>query len=369
MSEVRDYLLRVIDRTKLKREKFSDLKIPANFSKIKIVPFFGDIRSEFVLSTFLLRRLFEDEYLIVCSWPGRSGLFPTANEYWSVADENALLDLVRNINGSSNNKIDSYERMLVKFFDNVVLGSDLVSEYYRDGFRSSFFDKFNHLEYSLPSIPSVSMSWDSSPKGKRQICLSPTRYVHRWQAGQQSRMLVNIDFWKNLISSLIENDYTPILIQNYQTYDLSPDFDAKCVYVVDNNILAVLGVMRACDCILDVFNGFSRYALIARNSYFVCDERQRYFNTKEFELDDLCGRDIPHSIMYSFAPVVAGHDVSGQLVKAIINNLNMFLRDVNRADLPSTIETQKILSLDVVRKRNLSRIGSRFISIPKIDED
>ena len=53
----------------------------------------------------------------------------------------------------------------------------------------------------------------------------------------------------------------------------------RCVFVEEHDILQVLdSFMRATGCVLDVFNGLSRLALLARCPYLCIDERSRYNN-------------------------------------------------------------------------------------------
>jgi hypothetical protein len=170
-----------------------------------------------------------------------------------------------------------------------------------------------------------------------------------------------------MIQALLEREYQPVVAQDYGTYDLSPDFATECLFISERNLLALLGVMRACDCVIDVFNGLSRYAMIARCPYLVCDERQRYFNSADYILDDLCGEDIPKTYLYSFAP--AAEKSASLLVEAILNRLTEFIPTLDRDTWPSTVDVSKRLSYDRVRKREIQRVGARFITVPKIEEE
>ena len=357
MAEIKDFISRAVERMRLKREVYSDKHIPDSLSKVRIIPFFGDIKSEFVLSTLLLHRLFPKDYLIVCSWPGHWGIYAHIDEYWSPHDENVLSDLVRN---HSNN---SYEKLLLRYFENVSLPHEFVSPYYLGGFTSKYFNEFKDIEYVLPSVPSAKIGLAGD---KPRIILSPTKYIHRWGQGKEDRMLIDDRFWHELVKSLIKRGYSPVILQNYGTYDLSPKFAGECFFVAEQNILAVLGVMRACDCVLDVFNGLSRYALMARCPYLVCDERQRYFGTHDYVLDDMCGKRIPRSFVFSFAPLASG--TSSLIIDALLNKLNEFVPILDRNTWPSTIQQTVYLSYDDVRKRRSQKVGMKFITVPKTTE-
>lgn len=369
MSEVIDFIKRVIDKSQLNRELFSDRKTPSRFDDIRIIPFFGDVASEFIFSTMLGHRIFKHDYLIMCSWPGHSQIFEGVDEYWSPKDVASLGDLHRHANGFLNSKSNIYERMLLRYFDRVTTPDEFVNDYYHQGFTSRYFKEFDDIEYILPAIPSANLSWHyKEHTGNLFIFLSPTKYIHRWVQGSSQKMLVEESFWIELISKLISKGFTPCLMQNYGTYDMSIEFNQKCMYITDQNIMANLALMRACDCVLDVFNGISRMALIARAPYFVCDERQRYFNTRDYILDDLCGKDLPHDCMYSFAPIASGK-TTYRLVDAIVNRLMEWLPKLDKNDLPSTGRLVRRLSYDSVGRKEPQRIGVRFISVPKLNEE
>jgi len=365
MSEVRDYIGRVIDRANLNREMFSDDALPSKFDKIMIIPFFGNMRSELVLSTLLLPRLFPDNYVIVLSWPGHSGLYTGISEFWAIEDETALSDLARHVEQGSNSKAVQYERLLLRYFDKVTTADCFAYDYFRNGFQEKYFEEFDKIEYSLPAIPSVNLGWDDAKQHdqKPRICLMPTKYVTTWSPQGPTKLFVEEVFWTKLAEALLDNGYLPIIFQNYGTYDLSPTFNQTCAYITERNALAILGVMRACDCVLDIFNGLSRYALAARCPYFICDERQHYFGTKDYVLDDLCGYDIPKDVFFSFAPMTAGIELN-QVVDAVINRLAVFLPTIDRNKLPSTLGGTEELAYERVRQLQLRRTGLRFFSMP-----
>ena len=365
MSEIRDFIGRAVDRMRLNREVFSDKQVPDSLSKVRIVPFFGDVKSEFVLATLLLHRLFPKDYLIVCSWPGHWGIYPHINEYWSPKDENALGDLVRHSCGFDNKSLNVYERLLLRYFENVSLPHEFVLPYYSDGFSTKYFDELKDIEYVLPSIPSAKINFEGD-RNKPKIFLSPTKYAYRWGQGREEKGLLEDRFWYDLTKSVIKNGYSPVVLQNYDTYDLSPKLAGQCFFTTEQNLLTILGVMRACDCVLDVFNGLSRYALMARCPYLVCDERQRYFGTHDYVLDDMCGKRIPRSFVFSFAPLASG--TSSLIIDALLNKLNEFVPILDRNTWPSTIQQTVYLSYDDVRKRRSQKVGMKFITVPKTTE-
>ena len=370
LSEVRDFIKRVLSRTRISREKFVENKVPSSFSPIKLVLFFGDIRSEFVLSTLLMHRLYDigrSDYLIVLGWPGHSGLFPYADEYWCVEDENVLSDLNRHVSGFDNDKLAGYEKSLLRYFDHVTPAAGVVASYYSDGFSKEFIERFKEIHYQLPSVPSIAIRWGqelSQDTGPR-IVLNPSKFVQTWQQGRSLHRLVQEEFWETLVSQLLKRHYRPVLLTDYASYDLSPHFNDACAYITDQNLLTRLGAMRASDCVLDMFNGLSRYALVARCPYFICDERMRYFNSRDYELDDLCGSALPKDFFFSFTPLLdGGHD---QIVHGVMNKLDQFIPTIDKDRLPSSVEKDVRLPYELIRKRNPLRLGLRFLKPPQLD--
>src|SRR5262245_17371709 len=91
MIDVKDFLRRTADRNGFLRERYEDAKVPGDPDGLAIMPFFGDWRSTFVLSSLLLKRYKEElkgsKYFILLSWPGFASLFPYVDEYWTVGED------------------------------------------------------------------------------------------------------------------------------------------------------------------------------------------------------------------------------------------------------------------------------------------
>lgn len=366
MSEVNliDYIKRATQRAGILREKFTDKHLPLSSSQICVVPFFGDLCSEFILSSFILHRLKkENRYLILCSYPKHSGVFPYVDEYWTIEDETALKNLSRGANGFFNESVsaNTYEKALLRYFDNVIsMDNKEIAQYYNNGFSSK-----EEIRYKLPFIPSVQMELGETiykidyPK----IFIYPTTKIRSWRKKQEIKP-VKEEFWVELIKKLIEEKYLPVIYEDYSTYDLSSEFYTKCVYIKGLEFLSVLGVMRMCDCTIDVFSGISRFAIMARSPYLSCDDRQRYMQMKEYEIDDLCTTHIPYQIAFTFSPIIEGKDWMNT-VKLIIAKIKKMI-PIDKDKLPSTMEVDEVLSYDKIRKKDIKRLGMRFIKPKEI---
>lgn len=377
MSEtlLKDYIAKVVERAALTREKFVESNIPANLNSLVVVPFFGDIRSEFVLSTLVLNKwkeLNRFSYLVVCSWPGHHGLYPYADEFWSISDPSMLSNLLRGVNpaGFSNANSGFLEKILLRYLDNpqLMLPDDQqITKYYNGGVTVQYLRESGDVLYSLPTVPATNIALARAlDPGKKSVLVMPTLYVNTWKRKGTTPTLTTKSFWIDLVKSLGER-YSVVVYQNYFTHDLSGDIPLGSVILADWNIMSALAVMRSVDCVIDVFNQTAKYAYMARAPVLVVDERQRYFGIKDYEIDDLCAKAVPKQYLFSFAPIIEGdHDF---IIEAIVNKVALFISSCDRSRLPSTAASATNISYAEVRKREIKRVGMQFIVPHKLDEE
>jgi len=366
VDTVSAYIGRAVARSGFRREKFTEEDAPNSCNDITIVPFFYDFRSEFILASLILNQYKElkKPYLIVCSWPGHSCLYPYADEYWSVKDESVLESLAKGANEFENKLAAVYEKTLLKYFDNVVMPSDdELSHYYKKGLTAKYLRDFGEIKYSLPSVPALDLAARKkfADHNKPLVFISPTRRIRSWKLGRQEMLLTKKEFWVHLIKKLIKAGYFPVIYQNYMTYDLSTDVTNDCYYFVEPSFQAVLSTMRVCDCVVDIFNGLSRFAYVARCPFIAYDERQRYSEDKEFEIDDLCGEDVPRQYLFGFAPVMQGQNWD-TVVDALLNKIGEFIPKLDRNNWPSTAAFSKTCSYNNVRHQKKKK---RFLYLHK----
>ena len=162
MNSVADFLKRSAERNGFNRDRYEEKRIPTDFTNVCILPFFGDLRSLTILSSYILHRYREEyrgsKYFIVASWPGFQGLFPYADEYWSLTDDSIMKKFYENSEGMKNRSDISlsYTRNINEFFRDVIDVSEM-QKYYRNGFTNFFFEKFNNVKRFLPFVPSASI--------------------------------------------------------------------------------------------------------------------------------------------------------------------------------------------------------------------
>ena len=378
MIEVPEFLKRAADKCGFVRETFQEDNIPTIPSNITVLPFFGDLKTSFVLSSLLLKRYREEKkgsrYFVLCSWPGHRFLFPYVDEYWSISDPN-VNHFYSSAVGFDNNADMAvvYVRKLNQFFDDVIdVGQ--FKEYYECGLTDEFKNNFGHVERFLPMVQSSSSLGTEFNKKMTnrvgyKILVCPTTVANSWREHPTSSPIKE-DFWVALIERLIKEGYVPVIVQNYSTYDLSSRFAQQCLYVADHDLSKIACTMRSVDCVLDFFSGFSRIAIAARAPFLALNERNKYIKTKEYELDDLCcDDDLPRQYIFSFTTILeAGNPAlwNVNIFDSVIARLNTFLPTIDRDALPTGSEITERVPYKKVRKREAKRLGLKFI---KVEQD
>lgn len=375
--DVSTVLKRAAEKSGLARARYKEKGVPTSVESVTIFPFFGDRRSTFILSSLLLRRIKEElkgsRYFILASWPGDEGLYPYVDEYWHVEDSSTMEGLRNDCVGFSNSSsfLPLVERALNQYVYDVMGEKDLL-EFYDNGLKSEFFERFRHVKVSLPSVPSVSSLGPDIPRSlsrlESKVFVRPSKTIHSWRSGGLRRLKAPKEFWIALLECLVSEGFSPVVSCDPFSYDLSSEFSGPCLYFRETDALKSLSMMRSCGCVLDMFTGDSRMALAARCPYLCFDERQRFNSVKDFEINDLCGMGVPREYIFSFSALV---DKGGPSVwkSNIFDHMTVRLRsmiaDADRDSWPPPVESNEIVPYDSVRKRKLKRLGTRFIKIER----
>lgn len=370
------FVARAAQQSGFERERYVDNKIPEDLDKIVAILFMGDMRSTSILSTLLLKpyieKVLQGKYVIVCSFPGYGGLFPYANEFWSVNDTLAIPDLANGAFGfkNSDKRMNTLGIQLRRHFFTVLTEDDFLP-FYDKGLTSAYFDRFKKVERHLPAIPPwrSEMAMTLAQKGGKCIFISPNSSGQAWNQSENREVRINFprDFWIKLVERLLYDGYTPVVHHAPGVYDLSPHFGERCVYCSDRNIVGVMGAMRATGCVLDVFSGISRLAMVARCPFMVVDERQRYVKSKEYEINDLCIRGVPYRYMFSFPTVINDGGNYSEVIDHIMNIAAKFMPKIAGFELPSASESCEEVSYDVVRQHKARKLGIRFIKVERLE--
>lgn len=376
MSEISEYIKRAAARTGFKREFYIEKRLPTQASNVFVLPIFGDLRSCFILSSLILKNFKQhnpDKYLIIASWPGMQCLFPYVDEYWTIEDESLLKTLAVGSNNIYNNTNISMEitKSLSEVL-NVITSRDLI-KYYDKGFTKKYWDDFGDIVRFLPEVPSVnSISSDFKKqlanKEGTKIVVYPATRMRSWQSGTTQQLPVSQEFWKCIIDLLIKEGYFPIIYQNYFTYDMSKEFEDKCLYLIPKNMSDLFAALREIGILIDIHTGISRLAIAARCPFLAVTERQIYIQEKDYEIDDLCANSLPKQYIFSFSTqlmVGSLQEWEISVIDNMIKKLKEFLPQIEQKELPSTSSTCEPISYLSVRERKQKRLGSIFIRSSK----
>jgi len=371
--EVKEYLDIAAQRNGYIRQSYEDRKIPGEFSEVCVMPLFGDLRHTFIASSMLMRRYREEvkgsKYFILMSWPGYRTLFPYVDEYWSPGDNELCKKLWVGSNGFGN-KSEPYAVGLTNTLESFrdVAKPEVFNEYHNNGIQQAFWDKFKHVKVWLPQVSSHAVlgkdfSREVANKAGFKVVLFPTLTLETWKLGRVATTPAPREFWVQLVKYLHAKGFVPVVVRSFQTYDLSQDTHDEAIHLAESDLSKLLAAIRLCGCVLDVFNGTSRFAIAARTPYLCCDERSRYFSTHEYEVDDLCGRGVPREYIYSFSSICQMPPAYWEpaYFSHVTMRLNEFLPNLDRDRWPTTTETYQITPYDSVRKIKRRKLGTRLL--------
>jgi len=372
MSDIAEFLKRAAKRTGFKRQFYIEKNIPTDPSNIIAMPFFGDLRSTFILSSLFLKSYKEanpNQYIILCSWPGMQSLFPYVDEFWTLEDESVIKSLATGANNFYNDSTLATEltRSLIEVF-NVFTPKDIL-QFYNKGFTKKYWDDFGEVKRFLPEVPSanlISADFKSQLNNRvgKKILIYPATRMRSWQSGKTVYLPIHKEFWSALIERLIEDGYQPVVYQNWFTYDMSKEFVDRCMYLVPKNITDLLAAFREIGFVLDVHTGISKLAIAARCPFLSVTERQIFIEEKDFEIDDLCTEGLPKQYIFSFSTqlmVGGAEDWDVSVLSNVAARLKEFLPQIEFDLLPSTTTSYQPVSYNCVRQRKSKRLGSAFI--------
>lgn len=379
MTSVVDFLKRASERNGFNRERFEERKVPTDHSSLVVMPYFGDMRSMAVMSSLLLHRFRQEvknsKYFIFASWPGFQGLFPYVDEYWAISDTAHIKRFYEQSEGMRNKSdlATIYMRNMNEFFRDVVDYKEL-EPYYHDGLQNKFFQKFVNLKRFMPFVPSGTIlgkefNKDVSTKAGYKVLIHPSIYCKQWHMGRSRNIRAKREFWTELVEKLLANGYVPVVWQNYLSYDISQEFVGRAIFIGETDVVRVMAAMRATGCVLDVFNSLSRLAMLARCPFVAVDERSRYTNIKEYEIDDLCGLEVPREYIFTFSTIISDgnpYSWSQDIFQSILKKLDKFLPELNRDEWPSTGESTEVVSYkELVRTNERKKLGTRLLKITR----
>lgn len=369
-------LKRAAEKIGTNRVKYIDNNVPTSISDIYFIPYFGDYRYTFILSSFILKQYKQNKhkkYFVLCSWPGYQNFFPYIDEFWNISDSNNLKSLSLGVKEYDNESeiFNLILRRSNEWFENVVSYRNDLIKLYKDGFTKDFWESYKNPTIFYPSIQSEtiipeSVRFQFSQRQGKKIFINPTTFMRSWQKIYNVNLQVPYEFWIFLCESLIKNGYVPVVCQNYLSYDLSKHLYDQCIFYQSDDFSNFLPLMRMSDCVLDIHSGISRLAISARVPFLCVDERSRYFYQKDSEIDMLCVEKDMSKYIFSYSSMITTGDKSNwgiNIVDCIMNKLSDFLSKTTKLD---GNETEKMLDYSKVilhknKKCGISFIRSKFV--------
>jgi hypothetical protein len=377
MIDVNSFVKRAAEKSNFNRVRFQEANMPTTISNITAMPFFGDIRSIFILSSMLLHRYKEEKkgskYFILCSWPGFEDLFPYVDEYWSIEGGNDLSFYGSTLDFSNTNKLAvMHHRNLNMYFEDVVDHKEF-DPFYVSGLKPEFFDTFKNFKRFLPLVPSAGMlsaafNKEMVSRSGFKVFIYPSVYIKKWKGGRSVSHKTKKLFWVSFIKKLIDAGYVPVIYNSVWTHNVSDEFTNECIFVKDEGVGKMMSCMRAVGCVVDLFSDISMMAIAARTPYLAVDERMRCNNCNTKEIEALCANSLPKQHIYTFATIIDSDvkDIQDKSIfDLVIARLDSFLPSLNRDSWPSTAELMEIVPYKAVKAKKAKRIGTRFIKVPK----
>ena len=380
MNSVVDFLNRTSNKLGFKREVYNDADVPTDLDNLIIVPVFADFKYSFLLSTLLLdgfkNKIKGSKYLISCSYPGFSHLFKKSNEFWSFTDFQYFKNVFENSNSFENTSMfqTNITRSLNENFRNVV-NSDEFGDYYKNGFKDNFWKQYSELNSYYPMVPSSAVLAKDflrliNEHSGYKVFIFPSLYLNSWNSGRVAKLNSKREFYVELINYLKNENIFPVIWNHQLGFDLTEDFKdgTDCLFLNEYDMSKVLSAMRLTGCVLDLFSGVYWLANLARTPCIVYDERNKYFNTKEYELFDISKMETPSKLVFSFVnSIVNGNKDSwhNDMFKSIKNDIINFVPFLDRDTWTTTSEFNKTTSINSIRKIHNRKFGTRFIKISK----
>lgn len=373
--EANNILQRAADKANLVRAKYESNNVPTNITDVCLMVFFGDYRALSILSSLILKRYREQtkgsKYFILCSWPGCDQLFPYVDEYWTCnpSDVTKLVSKSNNFSNSSDILITTI-RNLNYFFEDVLTYDDL-SVYYNNGITQNFWDTFKHAKRYFPSIPSANILGTDIIKNwnrlSSKVLVYPAKNISIYTNGKCTMEKVPKIFWVHLCNTIKNEGYEPLICINDFTHDLSTELTDFINFKI-RNIMDLLVVMRYSRCVLDVFTGISRLAIIARAPFICVDERMKSNLYKEYEIDGLLAKNLPKEYIYGFPTIINNDNPKGlniNLFDNIVSKLRKFDAYLDKVETPPAYELEEIVPYSEIKAKKIKKMGLKFIKIRK----
>ncbi len=372
-----EFLKRAAEKTGFVRSVYVDNNVPTNPEDIVVVHFFGDLRSEVVLSSLVLNRFKEElkgsKYMILCGWGGHQALFPYVDEYWSPRERDWDKLSAGALGFDNDSEVYVGQRQNLNYFFRNLIDMEEIKEFYDCGFTTKFIQRLGLIRRFLPLVPSASylsayFNQEIVNRPGFKVLIMPSKCGRGIKDRYLTKVKASQEFYDCLVERLISSGYCPVILQNHATYDLSGKFHDKAICIQEEDFGKVLGMMRATGCVLDLFGGLSRLAIMARTPFVAVDERERFRCEKESQIDDLCADKLLRQYIFGFSTIIGAGDSqswNASLFDQVVVKLNLVMKMIDRNSLPSTLESVVEMPFSMLREQSIKKMSTKFIKVPK----
>jgi len=371
---VNDFLSRAAARCGFVRESYLEKLTPSAYDKISIIPFFGDLLGELVFPTLLFRRLLEselsDRYVIVVTHPGRSFLYPEANEVWGVSGDEVYDDLFSGADGLKANTARSnyFYQALNRFFPRVH-DMGVISNWYNRGLTGKYLDSFGKIVVDWPPVVG------SKPEVLRQIgeragtkvFMAASKKIHLVdRGGRDTKIFAPKAFYVFLAKSLIDAGFHPVFWNGPDCYDVSGDLPGRVGIITDRSLSGAVAAARSCGFVLNTFNDIFSVGILARVPYLMVEERKRYFALNLFEIEDIMETSSPKPY-FSFAGSIPENNYRETALAIAAKTIQVRDEGFSQPGL-NVIQSSQEADYGKVRRRRANKLGFRLFNPPKIED-
>lgn len=326
-----DVLKKAAEKTKYTRERYSDTLADSS----SVLVFFGDERSRFILSSFVLPNM-DNAPKIVCSRI-REDYFFSVSEYWG-CNQNIESD------GFSGSGAMVQARLFERYFPEVIEGS----EYSKFESLREVASEFNEIHF-----PAVG-KFKKLKEGKK-VFLVPSKHVLYWNCGKARRANAPKEFWIDLGKKIMQNGWIPVFSRNEWTYDVSPDIP-EAIHVMGIGGTDTWALMRMCGMVIDFSQNLCYTAMQCKTPFVCMTDRKMHFSMGNDLFNLIC--DTGYDYIFSFPTMIESRgwaEIIGSVLSKLKTKTWSELMPCERSS--SKIDCKKIIDV------KLKKMGSSFFRV------
>lgn len=367
-----DYLDRYTKKVGFIRDKKNSTKKPISLDSIKIWTCMGDIPSIICFGNIIMPNIQDNSnYNIVLSWKGTGMLYPHADEVWYFDKGHNMSDFyltAKGLNNESSN-MTILARSLNEHFVNVVDKKN-YHKYYNYTLTNLFFKDFGNFVFkNMELLPLAYLNNDFRNKftseTNKSCVIIPYKYFRHINNNTSLPVVVDEQYYLELLRRLDQHGYKVYCIQNSLTYNLSQFYTANnIVYVLEENYHKIMSMINHVGVYFDFFSDTASLGLLSDASVFRVTERSFYFHARKYIEDKVFNFNNHIKNVFSF--LYFGRkdgDLNTRFFEHIINQFDQFFANVPTQKIESkTVLKEKEIKILELSKLYVKKLAPKFIS-------